>query len=169
MTAAPAPQCETADERTVTQTAANNLSQTIQTDNIHDFPLDPVNIIRQINGCPETQITDSLRKDFLMTKVPPQVAQKKKSDFPVTRKRSFLVEWIKQYPSIALLMLYFVPNASYLEILKGWQYIFFYLKLKFTLQLNLTYNCHLLAQEELLLLVFTPLQDPLLQFQTLQT
>ena len=32
-----------------------------------------------------------------------------------------------------------------------------------------TYNCHLPAQEELLSLVFAPLRDPLLQFQTLQT
>ena len=35
-----------------------------------------------------------------MTKVSPQVAQMKKSDFPVTKKRSFFVEWIKHYPNI---------------------------------------------------------------------
>ena len=87
-------------ERTAIQTEANGLSRTIQIENMHDFPLHPVNIIRQINVCTGNQITDSLRETFLMTKVPLQVAQMKKSDFPVTRKRSFLVEWIKQYPSI---------------------------------------------------------------------
>ena len=35
---APLMKGETADERTVIQTAANDLSQTIQTDNIHNFP-----------------------------------------------------------------------------------------------------------------------------------
>ena len=70
--------CHTAEERTVTETATNGLSQTIQTDNILDFPLDPVYIIGQINGCNGNHITDSLRREFLLTKVPLQVAQMKK-------------------------------------------------------------------------------------------
>ena len=71
--------CHTAEERTVIETATNGLSQTIQTDNILDFPLDPVNIIGQINGCNGNHYI-SLRREFMFT--PLQVAQMKKSEFP---------------------------------------------------------------------------------------